>query len=61
VLQHAEKAQHSNIDRGKITALLASGLTYMTTTGAFKVKLKTYLFSRFFCTALWAINVGTTL
>ena len=31
------------------------------TTAAFKVKLKTYLFSRTFGTALWSTNVGTVL
>ena len=31
------------------------------TTAAFKVKLKTYLFTRTLCTALWATNVGTAL
>ena len=35
-------------------------LSYMTT-AAFKVKLKTYLFTRIFFTALWAKNVGTAL
>ena len=31
------------------------------TTAAFKVKLKTHLFTRTFCTALWATTVGTAL
>ena len=40
---------------------LPQRLTLTMSTAAFKVKLKTYLFLRTFCTALWATDVGTAL
>ena len=55
---------HKTFQRGSPTvwnALLQHLTLTSMTIAALKVKLKTYLFSRTFCTALRATNVGTAL